>query len=151
MIYKALNTAPWFLLGCILGMIFLLVGCGGGSSSAGAGSSKRVPLTAADQQAVAILGGFGGEWMPQTRGIIRLDQPPPSFANYAVAYKEQCRDAFTVYKTTQDKSPQWLAKLFVHEAQHHIDGCKAGPEWEKRAVAAAQCFQRGIPHNRCNL
>lgn len=146
---EAIGT--WLIAIAIIGMILLLVGCGSGSSSAGAGSSKRVPLTAADQQAVAMLGGFGGEWMPQTRGIIRLDQPPPSGANWARAWRSQCREAFTIYETTRGKSPQWLARLFAHEAQHHIDGCKAGAEWEKRANNAARCFQRGISREDCNL
>lgn len=137
----------------ITGMMSLLAtitGCSS-SSSAGAGSDSRVPLTEADKQAVAMLGGFGGEWMPETEYIIRLEEPPPSGANWARAWQSKCREAFTIYQTTRGKSPEWLAGLFVHEAQHHVDGCKTGDTWEARANNASRCFKQGIPRSQCEI
>lgn len=128
-----------------------LIACSGGTSSSGAGSHNRVPLTAADKQAVAMLGGFGGEWLPQTQDIIRLNEPPPPGTKFAVAWQSTCRESFTIYNTTRGKSAEWLAGLFVHESQHHVDGCKTGPAWEERANAATRCWQNGVSREDCGL
>ena len=145
-----INLLVWAIMCFTAASVLLLTACEG-SSSAGAGSSARVPLTAADEQAVAMLGGFGGTWLKYTQYIIRLDLPPPAGANYARAWQSKCREAFTIYETTRGKSPEWLAGLFVHEGQHEWDGCKIGQCWEGRAADAVHCYSAGISQGQCEI
>lgn len=97
----------------------LLSSCGGGESTSGAGSGSS--LNEVDLQAIAMLGGLGGEWLSATKAIERRNRPQ------AAAYPE----GLTVLGDyTADKPAWWIAGVLVHEECHHRHNRECSTEAE---------------------